>query len=89
MGVCVWQAGTQVGGKSVSVYTLEEVGKIESTAVIYRSEDSEGGEVWLWVAAVRGRKVTNAICVWERQREIKVKLKVLSLSGAFDRNTTI
>lgn len=63
------------------MYILEEMGKIESTAVImYECKDSEGGEVWLWVVVVRKREVTNATYMWERQREIKIESKVLSLT---------
>ena len=72
--------GEEVGGKvKGSMCNWEEVGKIKSIAFIYGSEDRE---VWPWllVAAVRKREVTNAICVWEREKEIKVESKVLSVS---------
>lgn len=32
-----------MGGRRGSVYTLEEAGKMESTAVMYGCKDSEGG----------------------------------------------
>lgn len=38
------KAGEEAAGrKRGSAYTLEEVGKIESSALIYGGEDSEGG----------------------------------------------
>lgn len=76
-------------GVKGSMCTWEEVGKIESIAAMYKSKDRKA-RPWLLVAAVRKREVTNAICVWEREKEIKVGFKVLNLSDyGFDRNRTI
>lgn len=61
--------------------TWEEIDKMECIAVIYASKDREV-RPWLLVAAGKKREVTNAVCVWEREKEIKVESKDLSLHGS-------
>lgn len=75
-------AGEEAGGRDKgSRCTWEEVGKIESIAAICAGKDRKG-RPWLLMAAMRRRKMTKAIYLWEREKEIKVEFKVLSLSNS-------